>query len=179
MAAIHHATAKKAAAHGIGLTIRDDGKITATGDGAVLATGTDAKDVLTAAIEAMDNGAADEADDDDAAAELEAEAEAEGEPQEDGDEDEKVDRSVVKNRYKQRYRPFKDRCGDEISKLISSHVWDEDEDRIDPVKLQKFAKANDVWDAKYANLNVGMQRMNIANKLRGRIRREDYQVRWA
>lgn len=99
----------------------------------------------------------------------------------DGDEDEEEEdegRSVVKRQYKQRYRPFKDTCGDEVSKLISDHVFDDDKKQIDPVKLKRFAQANGVWDSRYDHLNVGMQRMNVANKLRGRIRREDYEIKW-
>lgn len=91
-------------------------------------------------------------------------------------------KSVVKKKYKSRYRPFRMTCGDEISQLISAHVKYKDEAegkmRIDRAKLVKFAKLNGVWDPKYQNMNVGMVRMNAANRLRGKIRRDKHEVIW-
>ena len=39
--------------------------------------------------------------------------------------------------------------------------------KVDPDKLAKVAKANKVDLDKYSHLNIGMQRMNVGNRLRG------------
>lgn len=114
------------------------------------------------------------------------EAGDEGEAIEDGlgdeEEEESEGKSVVKRRYKKAYRPFKQTCGDEISALISKHLLVKDEEtgemKIDAVKLKKFAKANDAWVDTYAHLNVGMRRMNVANRIRAKVRRDDYKIVW-
>lgn len=82
-------------------------------------------------------------------------------------------KSVVKRAYKHRYRPFKMTCGDELSQLISAYVTvtDEDGKHIDAKKLVHFAKKNGVWVDDYKNLNIGMQRMNVANRLRALVRK--------
>lgn len=101
--------------------------------------------------------------------------------EEDSEEDE--GRSVVKRRYKRAYKPFKAKCGDELSILITRHVasTEKDEDgrvRTDPAKLKRFAIANDCWMPEYASLNVGMQRMNVANRLRAKVKK-GYDIVWA
>lgn len=101
----------------------------------------------------------------------------------DSDEDDKG-KSVVKRKYKTAYKPFKQTCGDELSQLITRHLRtlkdpDTGRMRIDPDKLRKFAKANGVWDDKYAKLNVGMRRMTIGVRLRGRVKKDkDFQIAW-
>lgn len=51
---------------------------------------------------------------------------------------------------------------------------------IDLVKLKKFAKANGVWQDKYDDLpNNGLRRMNVLNRLRGKINKDaGYKVVW-
>lgn len=97
----------------------------------------------------------------------------------DGDED---GASVVKRVYKTRYKPHKAKCGDEISKLISAHVMSKDPETkkmvMDQPKLARFAKANGCWDPNYLKLNGGMQRMNIANRIRGKVRRDKHEIVW-
>lgn len=169
MSRIHHATAKKAAK--LGIEIEDTGKkFVLTYEGQRLIV-TDVK----AGIEQIAQFAADES------GEVE-----EPEWAEDGDENEDEDeesegKSVVKRVYKQRYRPFKQRCGDELAVLITNHVSTEGEDgemRIDPVKLKRFAKHNDCWVDSYAFLNVGMQRMNVRNRLAAKVRRDGHEIVW-
>lgn len=46
-----------------------------------------------------------------------------------------------------------------------------------PDAVRKFAEANGVWDDKYAQLNNGLQRMNVVNRLRGRIK-AGHEVVW-
>jgi hypothetical protein len=101
------------------------------------------------------------------------------EEDEDADEEEEG-KEIVKKKYKERYRPHHMTCGDELAQLISAHVAVEGEDgtsRIDVTKLRAFARANGCWDPKYAHLNVGMQRMNIANRLRAKVRK-GHEVVW-
>lgn len=93
-------------------------------------------------------------------------------------------RSIVKKKYKERYRPTKMTCGDDLAQRISKHVTyhDDDNDKpmIDKAKLQRFAEANGCWVPSYKSLNAGMQRMNVANRLRGIIRKDPkYKIVWA
>lgn len=110
--------------------------------------------------------------------------EFEGEAEE-GDEEEEGDgegKSVVKRKYKSAYRPFKQKCGDELSQLITAHVTVEDpetgENKIDLKKLRRFAKANNAWVDTYANLNPGMQRMNIRNRIAPTWKKDPNAVVW-
>lgn len=90
-------------------------------------------------------------------------------------------KSVVKAKYKTKYKPTKNRCGDELSHRMNQHCSREGDDgamRIDLNALRKFAKANECWVEGYASLksrtggwNSGMAAMNCANRLRARLRR--------
>ncbi len=44
--------------------------------------------------------------------------------------------------------------------------------KFDGAALKKFAKANGVWQDRYAQLSNGLQRMNVVNRLRGKIRKD-------
>lgn len=102
---------------------------------------------------------------------------------EEADEDSDADqgKSIVKSKYKQLYKPHKDKSGDDLSFRINDHVSREDdagELKIDLDALRTFAKANDCWVPSYASFrsrtggwNAGMARMNVANRLRARLRR--------
>lgn len=95
---------------------------------------------------------------------------------EDGDEG----KSVIKRKYKTRYRPHKMTNGDDIARLVSDHVKVKGEDgkmHVDTEKLEEFARANGCWEDKYRFLNPGMQRMNICNRLRAKVRK-DHTVIW-
>lgn len=96
------------------------------------------------------------------------------------EEEESEGRSVVKKSYKRRYRPFKSTCGDELAQLVRAHleVKTEDGKRIDPDKLRTFAVANDCWRSEYLNLNVGMRRMNVVNRLRAKVAK-GHDIVWA
>lgn len=107
----------------------------------------------------------------------EEEAEAD---MEDGDK-ETGTRSVVKAKYKTKYKPTKNRCGDELSHRMNEHCSREDDDgemKINLDALRKFAKANECWVEGYASLksrvgtfNGGMAMMNVNNRLRARLRK--------
>lgn len=97
------------------------------------------------------------------------------------DSDADQSKSIVKAKYKAKYKPTKDKCGDELSFRIHDHVSREDdagELKVNLDLLRNFAKANECWVPAYASLrsrtgawNAGMARMNIANRLRARLRR--------
>jgi hypothetical protein len=84
-------------------------------------------------------------------------------------------RSVVPRKYRDQYakRAVKGTCSDEFAAKFSAACTEETEDgtAISPRKLRAFAKANGVWQPSYSGLNVGMQRMNIGNRLRAKIRK--------
>jgi hypothetical protein len=80
-------------------------------------------------------------------------------------------RSVVKTKYREKYKKNGDfSCGDTIATELALYVGVMRGNRreVDVDKLKEVAVANGVWDEKYARLNVGMQRMNIGNRLRTR-----------
>lgn len=94
-------------------------------------------------------------------------------------------RSVVKRKYKTQYKPFRMTCGDDLSSLVSAHIKipakvdGKSVKRIDEDKLYRFAVANGVWNPIYGALNVGMRRMNIANRLRKLIKDDpDFTIAW-
>lgn len=209
---IHHATAAKARKFKVELTIEDNEVIATAKDGTVLATGLQANKVLEEAITKLtghpakkkavkaatpkkaraskdEDGEEDEEGDEEEGDEEEAVEELE--PEDDSEADQ--GKSLVKSKYKKLYKPHKDKCGDDLSERLNAHVSVKTEDglRIDLKKLRKFAEANDCWVPAYASLksrtggwNAGMARMNVANRLRGKIRQakkagEEYEIVWA
>lgn len=106
----------------------------------------------------------------------EEEAELDGD-----DSDADQSRSIVKAKYKARYKPTKDKSGDELSFRVHDHVSREDDAgdlKIDLDALRTFAKANECWVPSYGSLksrtgawNGGMAVMNCNNRLRARLRR--------
>jgi len=192
MARIHHNTVKKAQKLGFTLDVVENEVEVRLGD-RLLASHASGSVAVELAIEKMNaaapapkKAAKKAAAPKKAAKPKKVVEDDEGEGDEDGEveagdeEEENEGGSLVKKKYKQAYRPFHDRCGDDLSQQISDHVTVEDEDgnvRIDRVLLRRFAKANDVWADRYNDLNNGMARMNIANRLRARIRK-GHEVVW-
>lgn len=72
-------------------------------------------------------------------------------------------KSVVKDSFKTRYGPTQN-CGDDVAALLL-------ENDLDEVK-----EANGIDMSRWKKLNPGMQRMNLGNVLRGRIKRGEYVV---
>lgn len=96
------------------------------------------------------------------------------------DEEEKVSRSIVPAKYRQRYQPHDDRCGDELAERISDAICSPDEKgrmRVDEAKLAKLAEANGLDASKWAHLNPGHQRMCLGNCLRAKARKGE-SVSW-
>lgn len=96
------------------------------------------------------------------------------------DDEEAPSRSIVKKSYKRAYRPFHQTCGDDFAGLLRQHleIVTEEGKRIDPDRLERFAKANDCWVPSYAQLNVGQRRMNVGNRLRAKVAK-GHEVVWA
>lgn len=104
----------------------------------------------------------------------------EADEQDEDDSDADQGRSIVKSKYKERYKPTKDKCGDELSFEINEFVTVEDdagEKKVSKKLLRAFAEANGCWVPAYGSLvsrtggwNAGMARMNVANRLRAKIR---------
>lgn len=192
---LHHATKARAEKLGFAIALED-------GDEVVVRVGTEifgrhssgsialkqAEEMVVEEIEEMDDGMS---RDENIISQIEAikveqeeaAAEAEGQDEDEEGSEEGEGRSVVKRKYKKAYRPFKQTCGDDLAHLVQQHVMvpvkvdGKSVRRVDVVRLRKFAKANDCWDERYASLNVGMQRMNIGNRLRHKVA-GGYEVKW-
>lgn len=81
------------------------------------------------------------------------------------------DRSgVMVKHYHDEYTANGGGNGDLLDETLRSELVTDD--GIDVIRLKNMAKAHDVWDAKYEALNPGMARMNVANRLRAKIRKE-------
>jgi len=116
---------------------------------------------------------------------------AEGEVAEEEEEEAAEPRSVVKGKYKAKYKPTKQTCGDDLALRLKAHVEREDEEtgemKVSLDALRTFAEANGCWKREYALLrnangswNAGMARMNVANRLRAKVRKDtEFEVVWA
>lgn len=188
MARIHHNTVKKAASHGIALSVEGDTIVATKGN--LVVRHADAKVALEMLLAKLAPAKPvkvkrarkprDEDEGDDEGGEDEGDELPEGEESDDEESDE--GKSVVKRKYKQAYRPFKMTCGDDISVQVSRHVMvkddGDDKPHLDVKKLYRFAMANDCWSPDYNKLNPGMRRMNVANRLRAKVRK-GHKINWA
>ena len=200
---IHHATLAKAKKFKITLTIEDN-EVVATGPkGERLASGLQGNKVLEEAITKLTGKPAkgavpkkpavktlrgtkpapfveDEDEDEDEEGGEQETDEIEAEAADDSDADQ--GRSIVKSKYKQLYKPHKDKSGDQLSFRINEHVSYEDDEtgemRVSLDALRRFAEANKCWVETYSRLrsrtggwNAGMARMNVANRLRAKLRK--------
>lgn len=147
--------------------------------GDVIGEGERLDDAFEDALDVIGGGKEDGEDEDSDAEdyndELVAEEDATAEEGEEGDES----KSVVKRKYKTAYRPFKAKCGDELSQLVTAHLMVKTEDgvRIDKAKMVRFAKQNGAWDERYKFLNNGLARMSIVNRIRAKVKK-GYEIVW-
>jgi|HubBroStandDraft_3_1064219.scaffolds.fasta_scaffold05794_3 hypothetical protein len=223
MARIHHATLAKAKKFQITLTLEDNDVVATSKDGKRLASGLQGNKVLEEAITKLTGHPAkkstvrkldfqpvakkrksgtpsmvdaDEAGEEPSDEELDETGEESEALADQGDEESEADirRSGVKHKYKERYKPFGGKCGDQLSFDISDHVSYVDQDgktKVDKAALMRFAKANDAWRPVYGTLttksgawNGGMARMNVSNILRGKAHRAEkdkvkFEIDWA
>jgi len=85
----------------------------------------------------------------------------------------KRSRSVAAAEYRARYADGS--CGDDLAVRLKQRVAAAD-GSVDVAKLRQLAEANGVWVSSYADLNPGLQRMTIGNRLRPLARRG--KVKW-
>lgn len=103
--------------------------------------------------------------------------------EDDEEEGEEGGKSIVKKKFKSKYKPFKATNGDDLAQLLAKHLKVKDEIagkmKIDEDKLERFAKRNGIWSDDYDRLNIGQRRMNIGNRLRAKLRQNpDYAIIW-
>lgn len=86
-----------------------------------------------------------------------------------------ISRSIIKSKYKDRYKKNGFSCGDDIASELGIYCKVIKNSRlvVDMVKLKAVAVKNEVWKDSYSNLNVGQQRMTIGNRLRVRYQAGD------
>lgn len=182
---IHHATVKLAAK--LGLTLRDAGDVVEIIDknGKVVASGATGREALAQVLNSETTRQT--------MARLRGankphkarRSRANDEDVDDEDEDAEDDegKSVVKRKYKVKYRPHRMTCGDPLSKQLRSEfmtVRDPDTKKlkVDWTRFTQFAKINGCWSDDYRKLNKGMRRMNVVNRLRALIK-DGHKVVWS
>lgn len=90
----------------------------------------------------------------------------------DGQPLEKVRRSIVPMKFKERYSKTGGTCGDDMALELKAATTTRNADKrevLDVEALWAIAKANAIDVAKYVDLNNGQKRMNVGNKLRGKL----------
>lgn len=149
-------------------------------DASLKAAWDEAYDVMTSS----DDDAGDEQEPEDVKRQKKAVADVLG-ADEEGDETEDGDagKSKIKKRYKTAYKPFKNTNGDDLAAQLAAHLKVKDADdpkgrmKVDLARLKRFAVANGVWDERYEQLNAGMRRLNVGNRLRAKVRK-GYEISW-
>lgn len=78
--------------------------------------------------------------------------------------------SIIKPKYKDRYKKNGFSCGDYISGELREYVvvLVEGRSRLSLERLREVAETNGVWRDSYKLLNPGQQRMNVGNRLRAK-----------
>jgi hypothetical protein len=189
VATIHHATRKKALDLGVDLTVAEDGTAFYASKGEISVTQVSAKAALAELIRKMEaekiegeNDPGELNDEDEGTIEgspfvSDQDPEADEGEGEDEDEDEAKRRaSVVKQRYKERYRAQGDEtcCGDDLSQIMREATTmrnDKGKDVCDPEMVELIGRDNGInVQERWGHLNVGMQRMNLGNVLRKKAR---------
>jgi len=90
----------------------------------------------------------------------------------DGQPLEKVRRSIVPMKFKARYAAHGGTCGDDMALELKAATTTRNADKrevLDVEALWAIAKVNEIDVAKYVDLNNGQKRMNVGNKLRGKL----------
>ena len=90
----------------------------------------------------------------------------------DGTPIEKVKRSIVPMKFKERYKSHGGTCGDDMALELKAATTTRNADKrevLDVKALWAIAKLNGIDVAKYVDLNNGQKRMNVGNKLRGKL----------
>jgi hypothetical protein len=69
--------------------------------------------------------------------------------------------SVITPEFRDRYAKHGS-TGDALAKRLKRHIT-ADDGSVDLVKLKTLAKANNIWNDRYAALNAGLARMTICS----------------
>lgn len=77
--------------------------------------------------------------------------------------------SVIAADWRALYAKNGGSCGDQLATRLRRHL-EADDGSIDLAKLKRLAQANDCWQPGYSNLNAGMTRLCVGNRLRARVR---------
>ena len=86
----------------------------------------------------------------------------------DGEEGEGQVHNVVPPKYREQYKEHNSSCGDDVAEVFKKACADVEDL---PAKLAEIGDANDVDVAsRWGHLNNGMQRMNLGNVLRARVK---------
>ena len=83
-----------------------------------------------------------------------------------------VRRSIVPSQYKVKYAATEGTCGDRLALALKEATTTKNKDGrdcLDVAALKTIAKANGVDVSKYDSLNNGQKRMDVGNKLRGKL----------
>jgi hypothetical protein len=190
---IHHNTLKKAKAHNLAISgpwENGDFQVLSLTSSDILATAKDPKDALDLALLEIKPVKLKPRK---AKSKVKATRPKRRRPDddmEDGEGDEEDNsKSIVKEKYRQRYAPNKGNCGDDLAKKLRHEFMtrtDEDTGRalLDFNRFVAFAKDNEVWVEGYRRLknrdgsrNDGLIRMNVANRLRAKVRKGG-KVKW-
>lgn len=140
---IHHATLKKAADLGFAMqSTQDEAFVEVTHDTILLGLDADPKVALQQAIDNKKNGTPFE---------------------------ESTSTKIMADKYRAKYAPHNDSCGDDMSNAITNAV-EGDDGKMDIGRLQALAAENEIDVKKYDHLNNGQMRMNVGNRLRGRLK---------
>lgn len=83
-------------------------------------------------------------------------------------------KSIVPGRYKAQYAATNDTCGSALSLALKEHTTHASKEQagrvvLDMAALKAVAKANHIDTSKYDGLNNGQWRMNVYNRLVGRL----------
>jgi len=84
-------------------------------------------------------------------------------------------KSLVPVRFKAKYAGTGDSCGDRMALALKKATTTKNadgRDACDVAALRRIAEANGIDFDAYAKLNVGQQRMNVGNRLRGMVKNE-------
>ena len=79
---------------------------------------------------------------------------------------------VMVKSYHQIYTANGGGCGDTLDATLRAHFTDGTGANLDVAALEAFGVDIGLWNPAWAGLNPGMKRMNLANRIRGFLRRD-------
>lgn len=82
---------------------------------------------------------------------------------------------VMRFSYHDRYEhnPHGPGCGDGLDVAMRDAFTDPESEKLDEDALKQWGEALDLWNPAWDSLNVGMRRMNLANRVRALLRNNE------